>query len=58
MRMEPTRKCSNYADVEKFGVSEHLNGEFGLSNGSFGPSSADFGPLATRALAQQLDNSS
>jgi hypothetical protein len=25
MRMEPTRKCSNYADVEKFGVSGHSN---------------------------------
>jgi hypothetical protein len=25
MRMEPTRKCSNYADVEKFGVFGHSN---------------------------------
>jgi hypothetical protein len=43
MRMEPTRKCSNYADVEKFGVSEHPNGEFGLPNGNFGASNIDFG---------------
>ena len=33
MRMDPTRKCISCADVEKFGVSEHPNGEFGLPNG-------------------------
>jgi hypothetical protein len=32
MRMDPTRKCLNCVDVEKFGVSEHPNGEFRHSN--------------------------
>jgi hypothetical protein len=35
MRMDPTRKCVNCADVEKFGVSEHPNGEFRHSNFRF-----------------------
>ena len=32
MRMDPTRKCLNCVDVEKFGGFGHLNGEFGHSN--------------------------
>jgi hypothetical protein len=43
MRMEPTRKCSNYADVEKFSDFRHSNDGFGSSNGSFGSSNNDFG---------------
>jgi hypothetical protein len=43
MRMEPTRKCSNYADVEKFSDFRRCNDGFGSSNGSFGGSNNDFG---------------
>jgi hypothetical protein len=43
MRMEPTRKCSNYADVEKFSDFRRSNDDFGSSNGSFGGSNNDFG---------------
>ena len=52
MRMEPTRKCVNCADVEKFDVSEHPNGEFGLPNGDFGPSNCDFGRSNLRKHSQ------
>lgn len=36
MRMEPTRKCSSFTDVEKFS-------DFRRSTGDFGPSNIDFG---------------
>ena len=44
MRMKPTRKCSNYADVEKFSDFRRSNDGFGSSNGSFEASNDEFGP--------------
>jgi hypothetical protein len=38
MRMQPTRKCSSVADVEKFSVFRRSNGSFGASNDEFGRS--------------------
>jgi hypothetical protein len=38
MRMWPTRKCSSFADVEKFSDFRRSNGDFGPSNDEFGPS--------------------
>jgi hypothetical protein len=35
MRMDPTRKCSSLADVEKFADFKHPNGDFGHSNFRF-----------------------
>ncbi len=35
MRMDPTRKCSNCADVEKFADFKHPNSSFGHSNFRF-----------------------
>jgi hypothetical protein len=64
MRMQPTRKCSNVADVEKcsdfrrsndgFGLS---NDGFGLSDGSFGASNDDFGPPNLRKHSQVRQHS-
>ena len=42
MRMDPTRKCSRFADVEKFGGFGPSNTGFGPSNGSFGHSNFRF----------------
>jgi hypothetical protein len=51
MRMDPSRKCSRFADVQKFADSQHPKGDFGPSNSSFrasnsdlGYANADFGP--------------
>ena len=44
MRMEPTRKCSSFADVEKFSDFRRSDGHFGLPNRDLGPSNIDFGP--------------
>lgn len=49
MRMDPTRKCSRFADVEKFGDFGPSNTGFGPSNGSFGHS--NFGYQYRRRLA-------
>jgi hypothetical protein len=44
MRMEPTRKCSSFADVEKCSDFRRSAGDYGLPNGDFGASNIDFKP--------------
>jgi hypothetical protein len=53
MRMGPTRKCSNYADVEKFSDFRRSNDGFGSSNGRFGPSNDEFGRSDVRRHFRQ-----
>jgi hypothetical protein len=43
MRMDPSRKCSRFADVRKFADSQHPKSNFGPSNSSFRASNTDFG---------------
>jgi hypothetical protein len=43
MRIKPTRKCSSFANVEKFSDFRRSTSHSGLSNGGFGASNIDFG---------------
>jgi hypothetical protein len=52
MRMDPTRKCSSLADVEKFSDFRRSNGDFGLSNGGLRASNNDFEPSNLRKHSQ------
>jgi hypothetical protein len=56
MRMWPTRKCSSFADVEKFSETRS-DDHFGLPNGSFGPSNIDFGRSNLRKHSQFRERS-
>jgi hypothetical protein len=59
MRMEPTRKCSSFTDVEKCSDFRRSAGDYGLpndgfggSNGSFGASNDEFGRSNLRKHSQ------
>ena len=52
MRMDPTRKCSRFADVEKFSDFRRSNGDVGLSNNGVKASNNDLGPSNLRKQSQ------
>jgi hypothetical protein len=56
MRMWPTRKCSSFADVEKFSETRS-DDHFGLPNGSFEASNDEFGRSNLRKHSQFRERS-